>query len=416
MLVISSYPPYGSTHHRSIVGGASYTKNTLVSLLKFAKLSKKSVPKITVLAEKLNGETTHSEDGIFVKRIWKRNSLFTYLILLKEIIASNTNIVVIEFELAMFGQGIYIAFLPLFLLILKLLRKQTFFVFHQVLIDVDEIAGHINIKEKSIKTLVLNIAIQSLYIAILRMVTKAIVFEEFLKEELSRFISEEKVLVIPHLVEEINNSQTESDARKELKIPKNKFVLLYFGFLAWYKGTDALISLFSTLPQSIKENCTLIIAGGPNPNHLDKKYYVDYIEKVKKDCKDKSIIFTDFVLEEKIPLYFKAADAVVLPYRTFMSSSGPLSLAFTFEKSILLSDKLKGYKKTSDIKNALTMCDLTINDLTFELNKTDFERTVVQSEKNQKQIIAFSRIMKRERRANVIASLYYNLLFGKNNG
>jgi hypothetical protein len=84
LLVISSYPPQGITHHKAVVGVATYTKNTLTSLAKSDQdLS------ITVLAEKLPSSPDYQDGQIGIKRIWKRNSLSSQVSILQHILFSN---------------------------------------------------------------------------------------------------------------------------------------------------------------------------------------------------------------------------------------------------------------------------------------------------------------------------------------
>src|SRR5438128_745472 len=110
LLVISSYPPKGATHHPSIIGGAAYTKNTLVNLREEI-LARGETAEITVLAEKLKmTQNAYTDQGIKVKRIWKRNSFFTYPILLREVLLhyKQTKNVLIELELGVFGYNAFV--------------------------------------------------------------------------------------------------------------------------------------------------------------------------------------------------------------------------------------------------------------------------------------------------------------------
>jgi len=59
-----------------------------------------------------------------------------------------------------------------------------------------------------------------------------------------------------------------------------------------------------------------------------------------------------FLDEKDLPVYFGAADLVVLPYRTFMSSSGPLSLAQAMGKPFILSEEAARVLKTQDFKES----------------------------------------------------------------
>src|SRR5258708_1170375 len=84
LLVISSYPPFGETHNKKVVGIASFTKNTLSSL---SRLNEGKF-KARVLAEVLDNEKNYKENNVEVLRVWKRGSIFAFPSLLKKIYKS----------------------------------------------------------------------------------------------------------------------------------------------------------------------------------------------------------------------------------------------------------------------------------------------------------------------------------------
>lgn len=431
LLVISSYPPKGQTHHKSVVGVASYAKNTLINLASVFEKNKKQKPSITVLAEKLTPPSfpispispiTYKDEGITVKRLWQRNSFLTFPLLLKEVFFNHKEAknILVEFELAMFGEKPFLLPLPLFVLLLRFLGKKVTFVFHQVVPDIRELHGHINLNPNSFYSDLINLMLKLFYFLILKCVSKAIVFDEFLKENLSLFGSEDKITVIPHGVEEFNNLPSKKNSRKKLNIPNSHFVILSFGFLAWYKGTDWLVRVFKHLKKTNKkesQKLTLIIAGGPNPNHLGKDYYEKYIANIQNECKKNNILLTGFIPEEKIPTLFKACDLVVFPYRTCMSSSGPLSLAFSFKKPFLVSDKLSEIFKSNDLNTLLKEEKINKEELIFTFNQkiNDRIKKIREDKKFQKKVVSLSSKLAKIRSWEQIGCLYYDEIFtGKN--
>src|SRR3989344_8992403 len=91
--VLTSYPQKGGIHGKGTVGIASYSKNTLIHLLEVAEFNKINLH-ISVLAEILPGEkkAIYREDGIEVKRIWKKNNFFSYIYILQEILRQKRDI------------------------------------------------------------------------------------------------------------------------------------------------------------------------------------------------------------------------------------------------------------------------------------------------------------------------------------
>lgn len=354
LLVISSYPHKKTVHGRTTVGVASYAKNTFLAIKNIAPKS----TKITILAEKLKDDKDHSHQGIEVKRIWSRESLLAFPKIIKEIVKNyqNTKTVVVELELAMFGSLVYLLPLPLFLLTLRILRKKVILVNHQVLPTIEEIAPHINIEGQSFKAMFLSVGLKIFYTLMMLLSHKVIVFEEVLKQKLSHFGNSKKISVIPHGVENFESKLSKVAARKKLGIKRQEFVVVSFGYLAWYKGTDWLVHTIAEIKKSkrnLGKNITLILAGGPNPNHLDKEYYSKYLASITKEAEKNGIQITGFVPQVNIPTYYKAADVIVLPYRTYMSSSGPLSMAFSFKKPFLLANNLSGVLHQKDVQELL---------------------------------------------------------------
>jgi glycosyltransferase involved in cell wall biosynthesis len=404
--IISSYPKKNSTHGESTVGIASYAKNTLTSIQKTAheKLS------ITVLAETLNNEKNYAKDRIFVKRVWKRNSLSIFPNLLKQIYKNkSTDTVVVEFELAMFGEILYLLPFPLFLLALRLFRKKTILVLHQV-VKPENLGQYFNLSESVFNFFVLNLMLKIFYKTLLLMPHKIIVFEGELKEILSNYGETKKVTVIPHGVEKIEKGPQKKYARKKLGIKQKEFVILTFGFLAWYKGTDWILQAVEDIKKKKNNDIKLILAGGENPNHSDKKYYAKYVKNLTEKAKNIGVAITGFVPEEEIADYYKASDVIVLPYRTHMSASGPLSLAFTFKKPFLLSNSLKEVLNEEDIKPLLKENKIKPEQIIFK-EFDDFSKKIMslkKSKKLQKKLSSLSKEISLKRSWEEIGKLYYH--------
>lgn len=410
LLVISSYPPKGGTHHKKIVGSASYAKNTVSSLPENVI--------ITVLGEDLADSRQAYKEGknVFVKRVWKRGHLYSYISLFKEILKhKNTENILFEFELAMFGGMFSLIPLPFFLFALRLMGKKVTFVFHQVIIDIKEMHGHLNVSENGFYTDALNLLLYLFYLLTYKSASRIIVFDEIFKKGLTRFGNPEKIIVIPHGVEEFNKVPTKAMARGKLGIRKNDFMLLCFGFLAWYKGTDWMVNAFKAIEKEnkTKRKITLVVAGGPNPNHLDKAYYRKYIRNIQNECRKNNIILTGFVPEKKIPLYFQAADLVVVPYRTLMSASGPLSIAISFKKPFLVSRTLSNIFETEDMQEVLKHAKINKEDLVFDLNGEIVKKikALIRSKTLTKKASNLSLLLKKERAWKNIGKDYYEELF-----
>ncbi len=405
LLVISSYPSKGEIHHRKTVGIASYAKNTLLGI----KENSKEID-ILVLAEKLQGEPRKYEDGgIKVRRVWERGSFLSFPLLFLEALRNPLyKNVLLEFEVSMFGNPTTTFPLPFFIFILRVMGKNVTVVSHQAITNLEAFEGHTNIKGSSLKGSFLSFAIGIFYSLLLESSNKIIVFEKSLKDKLSTTNS--KIIVIPHGVQNFKSILSKDQAKEKLGIGKNKKIILLFGYVAWYKGTDWAVEQFKKLKKiPLFKDYILVIAGGPNPNHKDKKFYTEYLNRIKDQADNKSIIYTGFVDERDIPTYYASSEAVILPYRGFMSASGPLSLAYSFGKPAFISSNLSPILDTSDIKNVILKRGLKKEDLVFELTTDSFmkvlgtrkEDRLIDLAKDMKEIRNFKKIGK-----NYIQEIY----------
>jgi glycosyltransferase involved in cell wall biosynthesis len=177
----------------------------------------------------------------------------------------------------------------------------------------------------------------------------------------------------------------------------------------WYKGADWLTAQMKNDTLKSKP-IRLILAGGENPNHTDKKFYKDYFNRIQKDADESQgqITLTGYVEEKDIPLYFAACDLLVLPYRLLMSSSGPLSLAFSYRLPVILSSELATYEQTPDFKMALEESDLRHNDIFFSLKGDVFAQFLENCD--LKKLTKFSRLMSDKREFKKIGQEYRKLL------
>lgn len=146
---------------------------------------------------------------------------------------------------------------------------------------------------------------------------------------------------------------------------------------------------------------------------MNKPYYAAYIHDVKEKAARAGILVTDFIPEAALPHYFQTADLVLLPYRTLMSSSGPLSLAFSFRKPFLLSTAFRPLFMTADIQQALKKSHLTTDDLTFPLDTSfpDRLQEIAENKALLERITELSATIAEHRSWREIGKRYYDIFF-----
>ena len=132
----------------------------------------------------------------------------------------------------------------------------------------------------------------------------------------------EKVLPAEHgnYIGVLPVSMSREQARKELRIPSNATVFLFLGQIRGYKGIDDLIKAFAQL--CAEQDCWLVVAG--------KVLGVNQTELHNELAKLPNCVFRPgYVPDEQMQLYLKSADAMVLPYKSVLTS-GSIFLAMSY--------------------------------------------------------------------------------------
>ncbi len=158
--------------------------------------------------------------------------------------------------------------------------------------------------------------------------------KEQLKEEFG--VPSAKVTVIPF---GINNtipttSLTREAARRGLGLGDGDRVILFFGRIAPYKGIECLVAAFRELLVR-SPDYRLVIAG-------TVKGCDDYWLKVQeaiRECAagDRIVQHIEYIPDERVEMFMKAADVLVLPY-THIFQSGVLFLGYSFGLPVIAAD------------------------------------------------------------------------------
>ena len=137
----------------------------------------------------------------------------------------------------------------------------------------------------------------------------------------------------------INNTSpktalTAGAARSELGLCGTDKVLLFFGNIAPYKGLEFLIEAFIELSKT-DATYRLIIAGKPKDCEA---YWAAIRSKVLAAGLTRRVVEKiDYIPDERVEVYFKAADALILPY-LHIFQSGVLFLGYSFGLPVIASD------------------------------------------------------------------------------
>lgn len=125
------------------------------------------------------------------------------------------------------------------------------------------------------------------------------------------------------------------DAKRKLGIEKADKTILFFGRITPYKGLDYILEALEkhlTNPGSYR----LIIGGRVIPGYEE---YGRSIESAiaQSRYRDRILVTPQFIPDDEIELYFKAADVLVLPYR-HIYQSGVLFLGYSFGLPVIAAE------------------------------------------------------------------------------
>jgi len=128
---------------------------------------------------------------------------------------------------------------------------------------------------------------------------------------------------------------TRADARTALNLAPQEKVILFFGNIAPYKGLDVLVRALPAVHSSLGK-FRLLVVGGIKKGERD---YFDHVNELihelgVSDLVEQKIGYLD---EDKVELYLKSADVLVLPYKRIFQS-GVLFLSYSFGLPVVATD------------------------------------------------------------------------------
>lgn len=173
-----------------------------------------------------------------------------------------------------------------------------------------------------------------------RSVDRFVAMSASVQQDCLRFLPAAKhdiVALSPHpLYDNFGDPVEQREARKMLGLPEDKTILLFFGFIRDYKGLDLLMKAYkkviSSQQSGVSKELLLVVAGefynnGAQYSELEKELHLE----------GRIAWHTDFIADDKVRLYFSAADLIVQPYKT-ATQSGVTQIAYHFEKPMLVTN------------------------------------------------------------------------------
>lgn len=150
--------------------------------------------------------------------------------------------------------------------------------------------------------------------------------------DLRKFDKTKPAFYSPHpIYDNYGDAINKNMAKEILEISDQSRVILFFGFIRKYKGLDILMEAMTD--QRIKNlGIKLIIAG---EFYEDENFYKQKIKKL--DIENQLILYTDFIPNKEVNIYFSAADCVVQPYKS-ATQSGISQIAYHFDKPMIVTN------------------------------------------------------------------------------
>jgi glycosyltransferase involved in cell wall biosynthesis len=123
---------------------------------------------------------------------------------------------------------------------------------------------------------------------------------------------------------------TRDTAREALGLPADGEVVLFFGFIRRYKGLDVLLDAWPRV--RARRPATLVVAGEPYEDAEDTR------RRAREAGGEPAVRLLDrYIGDAEVEALFKAADVVVLPYRS-ATQSGVTSVAYALGLPVITTD------------------------------------------------------------------------------
>ena len=158
---------------------------------------------------------------------------------------------------------------------------------------------------------------------------------------------------VPHILQahplydHFGQKLPKDSARGQLQLDPSLKTLLFFGLIRDYKGLDLLIDAFSQLDGSYQ----LVIAG---ESYGSFEKYSTQIASLPPECAARIHVFSRYIDDEEVPVFFSAADVCVLPYKS-ATQSGITAISLHFDLP-LVSTRVGGLAESIEKPGVGLMC------------------------------------------------------------
>jgi len=149
----------------------------------------------------------------------------------------------------------------------------------------------------------------------------------------------DKITVIPFGMNTVpaRSALTREEARRRLNLGPHEKIVLFFGNIAAYKGLEYLVEALNVLKTQGTDDVKVIVAGDVK-GRLARPYWQSVTRRIE-ELGLTALFRTEIrrIADEEIEVFFKAADACVLPY-VYISQTGVLFLSYRYGIPAVVTD------------------------------------------------------------------------------
>ena len=293
---------------------------------------------VSVVGPRHHNETRDpwEDDGIVVQPTFLRTSPLALLQALMRVLCNRSRIVHVQHELFAYG-GLFNALaLPVMLWLLRASGRRIVTTIHGVIplseissefVKANRVPGNANTARFLWRSLIRAVVRNSDVVHVNELVLRDVLVEQY-------DLPPNVIRVVPLGIESHVERPERDDARRSLDIAQDSEVILFFGYLAAYKGIEYLLEEIPSLLK-LRPRLHVIIAGAV-PARLKGHVQPEVVIRQLGESASR-VHFLGFVPDAETAKVFAAADVLLLPYIIAMSSSGPLALSAGFDVPVLMS-------------------------------------------------------------------------------
>ncbi len=148
-------------------------------------------------------------------------------------------------------------------------------------------------------------------------------------------LEESKINIIPHgnYLEYKRDVGGKEEARRQLDLSCDEFVVLFFGQIKEVKGLEVLLKAIPHLNERVRRRVRVVIAGKVWKDDFEK--YQRFIDTLSlQDCVKLEI---RYIRDDEVAYFYRSADVIALPYKKIYQS-GVVLMAMSFGVPVIVSD------------------------------------------------------------------------------